>query len=101
MKRNALSTPRSEFPAQFRHSLLLEMAFELYRLSPSLRQFSESRRSIEQIDIISSHGPKLCDREDALWFPNAPMSGRWELNDEQWAVVEPVLRPERRAGIFQ
>ncbi len=25
------------------------------------------------------------------------MTGRWELNDEQWAVVEPVLRPERRA----
>jgi transposase len=25
------------------------------------------------------------------------MAGRWELNDEQWAVVEPVLRPERRA----
>jgi transposase len=25
------------------------------------------------------------------------MAGRWELNDEQWAVVEPVLRPARRA----
>jgi transposase len=25
------------------------------------------------------------------------MAGRWELNDEQWAVVETVLRPERRA----
>ncbi len=24
------------------------------------------------------------------------MAGRWELNDEQWDVVEPVLRPERR-----
>ena len=24
------------------------------------------------------------------------MTGRWELNDEQWAVVEPVLRPQRR-----
>ena len=24
------------------------------------------------------------------------MTGRWELNDEQWAVVEPVLRPIRR-----
>ena len=24
------------------------------------------------------------------------MTGRWELNDEQWAVVEPVLRPVRR-----
>jgi len=24
------------------------------------------------------------------------MSGRWELTDEQWAVVEPVLRPRRR-----
>jgi len=24
------------------------------------------------------------------------MAGRWELNDEQWAVVEPVLRPARR-----
>jgi transposase len=25
------------------------------------------------------------------------LTGRWELNDEQWAVVEPVLRPMRRA----
>jgi transposase len=25
------------------------------------------------------------------------MAGRWELNDEQWAAVEPVLRPQRRA----
>ncbi|HEY3615649.1 MAG TPA: IS5 family transposase [Candidatus Sulfotelmatobacter sp.] len=25
------------------------------------------------------------------------MAGRWELNDEQWAAVEPMLRPERRA----
>jgi len=25
------------------------------------------------------------------------VTGRWELNDEQWAVVEPVLRPARRA----
>ena len=24
------------------------------------------------------------------------MTRRWELNDEQWAVVEPVLRPARR-----
>jgi transposase len=24
------------------------------------------------------------------------MAGRWELNDEQWAAVEPVLRPLRR-----
>ena len=24
------------------------------------------------------------------------MTGRWELNDEQWAVVEPVLWPARR-----
>src|SRR5208283_5303301 len=29
--------------------------------------------------------------------PNAPMRGRWELTDEQWEVVEPVLRPQRRA----
>jgi transposase len=29
--------------------------------------------------------------------PKAPMAGRWELTDEQWAVVEPVLRPERRS----
>src|ERR1022692_2078638 len=28
--------------------------------------------------------------------PQAPMAGRWELSDEQWAVVERVLRPERR-----
>ena len=25
------------------------------------------------------------------------MAGRWELTDEQWAVVEPLLRPARRA----
>jgi len=25
------------------------------------------------------------------------MGGRWELTDEQWAMVEPVLRPPRRA----
>jgi transposase len=25
------------------------------------------------------------------------MAGRWELNDEQWAVLELVLRPARRA----
>ena len=25
------------------------------------------------------------------------MRGRWELTDEQWAVVEPMLRPLRRA----
>jgi transposase len=24
------------------------------------------------------------------------MTGRWELTDEQWAVVEPVLQPHRR-----
>jgi hypothetical protein len=24
------------------------------------------------------------------------MAGRWELTDEQWKVVEPVLRPARR-----
>src|SRR5579875_1815578 len=24
------------------------------------------------------------------------MAGRWELTEEQWAVVEPVLRPGRR-----
>ncbi len=24
------------------------------------------------------------------------MTGRWELTEEQWAVVEPVLRPQRR-----
>ena len=29
--------------------------------------------------------------------PQAPMAGRWELTDEQWAVVEPVLREARRA----
>jgi len=29
--------------------------------------------------------------------PYAPMAGRWELNDEQWAVVEPLLRPACRA----
>src|ERR1035437_2862763 len=29
--------------------------------------------------------------------PHAPMAGRWELTEEQWEVVEPVLRPDRRA----
>jgi transposase len=33
-----------------------------------------------------------------LWyFAELPMAGRWELNDEQWAAVEPMLRPGRRA----
>ncbi len=33
-----------------------------------------------------------------LWgSPKAPMRGHWELTDEQWEVVEPVLRPQRRA----
>jgi transposase len=25
------------------------------------------------------------------------MHGRWELTDEQWELIEPVLRPARRA----
>lgn len=29
--------------------------------------------------------------------PHAPTAGRWELTEEQWAVVEPVLRGARRA----
>lgn len=29
--------------------------------------------------------------------PQAPMAGRWELTEEQWLVVEPVLRGARRA----
>ena len=29
--------------------------------------------------------------------PRVPMAGRWELTEEQWEVVEPVLRPERRS----
>jgi transposase len=29
--------------------------------------------------------------------PRAPMAGRWELTEEQWEIVEPVLRPERRS----
>lgn len=29
--------------------------------------------------------------------PQAPMAGRWELTDEQWGVVEPVLRGARRS----
>ena len=24
------------------------------------------------------------------------MAGRWELTDEQWQLVEPILRPTRR-----
>ncbi len=32
-----------------------------------------------------------------LWIaPFASMHGRWELTDEQWQLVEPVLRPARR-----
>ena len=35
---------------------------------------------------------------EVLWSaPVWPMRGRWELNDEQWEMVEPVLRPGRRA----
>ena len=29
--------------------------------------------------------------------PRVPMAGRWELTEEQWEIVEPVLRPERRS----
>ena len=29
-------------------------------------------------------------------IPQRAVTGRWELSDEQWAVVERVLRPERR-----
>src|SRR5664280_1747180 len=29
--------------------------------------------------------------------PHVPMAGRWELTEEQWEMVEPVLRPERRS----
>jgi len=29
--------------------------------------------------------------------PRAPMAGRWELTEEQWEIVKPVLRPERRS----
>ncbi len=25
------------------------------------------------------------------------MRGRWELTDEQWQLIEPILRPARRA----
>ena len=25
------------------------------------------------------------------------MQGRWELTDEQWQLIEPILRPARRA----
>jgi transposase len=32
-----------------------------------------------------------------LWgSPKSRMAKRWELNDEQWVVVEPVLQPEPR-----
>jgi hypothetical protein len=27
------------------------------------------------------------------------MAGRWELTDEQWEMVEPILRPSRREDI--
>jgi len=29
--------------------------------------------------------------------PQAPMAGRWELTEEQWTLVEPVLHKTRRA----
>jgi transposase len=33
-----------------------------------------------------------------LWSaPISRMHGRWELTDEQWELIEPVLRPARRA----
>ena len=33
-----------------------------------------------------------------LWSaPFSRMDGRWELTDEQWELIEPVLRPARRA----
>jgi len=33
-----------------------------------------------------------------LWDPRSAVTGGWELNDEQWAVVEPVLRPAWRTN---
>jgi hypothetical protein len=33
-----------------------------------------------------------------LWSaPFSRMHGRWKLTDEQWELIEPVLRPARRA----
>ena len=29
-------------------------------------------------------------------FRNRAMAGRWELTEEQWELVEPILRPNRR-----
>lgn len=29
--------------------------------------------------------------------PRVLMAGRWELTEEQWEIVEPVLLPERRS----
>ena len=47
--------------------------------------------------LINSSGAISCDPAVALDGREAPVTGRWELNDEQWAVAEPVLRPQRRA----
>ncbi len=46
--------------------------------------------------LINSWWANSCDPGFALGPRNA-VTGRWELNDEQWVVVEPVLRPARRA----
>jgi hypothetical protein len=37
---------------------------------------------------------------DVLWSaPFSTMRGRWELSDEQWEMIELVLRPARRAPL--
>ena len=39
-----------------------------------------------------------CGTLVVLWSaPFTVMHGRWELTDEQWQLIEPTLRPARRA----
>jgi hypothetical protein len=45
--------------------------------------------------LINSSGAISSDPRVALDGREAPVTGRWELNDEQWAVVEPMLRPRQ------
>jgi hypothetical protein len=46
--------------------------------------------------LMNSCGAISCDPVGALGYREAPVTGRWELRDEKWSVMEPVLRPPGR-----
>src|SRR6516162_7426493 len=66
--------------------------FERARL-PATKRLPRGFRT----SLINTQKPFWWHPRDALLISDVPMRGRWELTDEQWEVVEPVLRPNRRA----